>query len=121
MRAVGGSYNDGPSPRLFRFRNKIEVVNRVWPEPAMVRLLVSVSCVVLFTKEVVRSRAFTGSRTLMDEQNTNEKDAVESRRTAKKLYQDPVFRYEKVFETMALSCGKVNATEFQCRFHRQSS
>jgi hypothetical protein len=58
---------------------------------------------------------------LMDEQNTNEKDAVESRRTAKKLYQDPVFRYEKVFETMALSCGKVNATEFQCRFHRQSS
>jgi hypothetical protein len=39
----------------------------------------------------------------------------------KKPYQEPAFRYERVFETMALSCGKVNATEFQCRFHRMSS
>jgi len=53
--------------------------------------------------------------------NTNEKKAVESRRTTKKTYQEPAFRHEKVFETMALSCGKVNATEFQCRFHRMSS
>jgi hypothetical protein len=41
--------------------------------------------------------------------------------SAKKPYQDPGFRYESVFETMALSCGKINATEFQCRFHRKSS
>jgi hypothetical protein len=39
----------------------------------------------------------------------------------KKPYQKPEFRYERVFETMALSCGKVNPTEFQCRFNRKSS
>jgi hypothetical protein len=51
-----------------------------------------------------------------DDNNTRE-----SRRPTKKPYQEPTFRYERVFETMALSCGKVNATEFQCRFHRMSS
>jgi hypothetical protein len=40
---------------------------------------------------------------------------------AKKLYQDPAFRHERVFETMALACGKVSATNFQCRFNRHSS
>jgi hypothetical protein len=39
----------------------------------------------------------------------------------KKPYQKPEFRYERVFETMALSCGKVSPTEFQCRFNRKSS
>jgi hypothetical protein len=53
--------------------------------------------------------------------NTNEENAVESRRTAKKPYQEPAFRYEKVFETMALSCGKVQPTQFQCGFHRNAS
>ena len=51
-----------------------------------------------------------------DDNNTRE-----SRRPTKKPYQEPAFCYERVFETMALSCGKVNATEFQCRFHRMSS
>jgi hypothetical protein len=51
-----------------------------------------------------------------DDNNTRE-----SRRPTKKPYQEPAFRYERVFETMALSCGKVNATEFQCRFHWMSS
>ena len=39
----------------------------------------------------------------------------------KKPYQKPEFRYERVFETMALSCGKVSPTEFQCRFNRKTS
>jgi len=30
-------------------------------------------------------------------------------------YQKPAFRFERVFETMALSCGKVNSTQLQCR------
>jgi len=51
----------------------------------------------------------------------DEKNLGESPRTTKKPYQEPAFRHERVFETMALSCGKVNATEFQCRFHRMSS
>jgi hypothetical protein len=51
-----------------------------------------------------------------------DKDKVSaSRRTGKKPYQKPEFRYERVFETMALSCGKVSPTEFQCRFNRKTS
>ena len=39
----------------------------------------------------------------------------------KKKYEKPSFRFEKVFETMALACGKISPTEFQCRFNRKSS
>jgi len=53
--------------------------------------------------------------------NINEKIAGESLRAAKKQYQDPAFRHERVFETMALACGKVQATEFQCRYIKKNS
>jgi hypothetical protein len=53
--------------------------------------------------------------------NTNEKIAGASPGTPKKQYQDPAFWHERVFETMALSCGKVSATQFQCHFHRNAS
>jgi hypothetical protein len=33
---------------------------------------------------------------------------------AKKRYEKPTFRYEKVFVTTALSCGKVNPTQGSC-------
>jgi hypothetical protein len=33
----------------------------------------------------------------------------------KKLYQKPTFRYERVFETLALSCGKISGTISQCQ------
>ena len=33
---------------------------------------------------------------------------------AKLPYQKPAFRYERVFETMALACGKISATQAQC-------
>jgi len=55
------------------------------------------------------------------DENATEKSADESRGTTKKPYQKPAFRYERVFETMALSCGKVSPTEFQCRFNRKNS
>ena len=42
------------------------------------------------------------------------------RRAKRKPYQDPAFRFERVFETRALRCGKVSTTQFQCRFHRMS-
>jgi len=60
---------------------------------------------------------------LMAEQgcNTDKKNAGEKPPKAKKRYQDPAFRHERVFETMALACGKVAPTNFQCRFHRMSS
>jgi len=59
----------------------------------------------------------------MTEENgyVTEQKSEEDSRTGKKPYQEPAFRYERVFETMALSCGKINATNFQCRFHRNAS
>jgi len=53
--------------------------------------------------------------------NADEKNAGDNRRTGKKPYQKPEFRCERVFETMALSCGKISPTEFQCRFNRKNS
>ena len=38
----------------------------------------------------------------------------------KKPYQKPAFRYERVFETRALACGKVNDTQAQCKFNKKS-
>ncbi len=39
----------------------------------------------------------------------------------KKPYRKPAFLHEKVFETMALACGKISATQRQCRFNRKNS
>ncbi len=39
----------------------------------------------------------------------------------KKLYQKPAFRYERVFETLALSCGKINPTQGTCHHNRKTS
>jgi len=58
----------------------------------------------------------------MSEKNTTEeKSADEVRRAAKKPYLKPEFRYERAFETMALACGKIRATQTLCRFNRKSS
>jgi hypothetical protein len=40
---------------------------------------------------------------------------------AKKTYSAPAFRFERVFETTALACGKVSQTEQQCKFNRKTS
>jgi hypothetical protein len=56
-----------------------------------------------------------------ENENIDEKNAAKVPRPAKKPYQKPSFRYERVFETMALSCGKVHPTQFQCRFNRKNS
>jgi hypothetical protein len=39
----------------------------------------------------------------------------------RKPYQKPAFRFERVFETMALSCGKTNVIQSQCRLNRKNS
>jgi len=39
----------------------------------------------------------------------------------KKLYKKPAFRYERVFETRALSCGKVFSTVGQCQLSKKTS
>jgi hypothetical protein len=37
----------------------------------------------------------------------------------KKAYQKPAFRYERVFETQALSCGKIAPTQSTCQSQAQ--
>jgi len=39
----------------------------------------------------------------------------------KKPYSKPTFQHERVFETMALACGKMHPTQAQCRFNRKNS
>lgn len=40
---------------------------------------------------------------------------------AKRPYQKPAIRREKVFETTALSCGKVQQTQYSCAQNRKTS
>jgi hypothetical protein len=39
----------------------------------------------------------------------------------KKAYVKPSFRSEKIFETMALQCGKVQSTQSSCHYNRKNS
>jgi len=39
----------------------------------------------------------------------------------KKPYHKPEFVCERVFETTALSCGKIQTTQSQCKFNRKLS
>jgi hypothetical protein len=39
----------------------------------------------------------------------------------KRAYKKPSFRYERVFVTSALSCGKVNVTQASCTLNRKLS
>ena len=50
----------------------------------------------------------------------NEKDGGQHPPAAKKPYGKPEFRYERVFETMALACGKTAGVGF-CKGHNKSS
>jgi hypothetical protein len=47
--------------------------------------------------------------------------AGDSKRAARKPYVKPEVRHERVFETMALSCGKVQTTQASCHFNRKTS
>ena len=53
-----------------------------------------------------------------DDRDTPGGEAVEP--SAKKPYTKPSFRYEQVFETMALACGKVN-TGASCKSAKKTS
>ena len=44
-----------------------------------------------------------------------------SQPNSKREYVKPSFRHETVFETMALSCGKVAVTQQACRANRKTS
>ena len=40
---------------------------------------------------------------------------------SRKPYQKPAVRYERVFETSALTCGKVQTTQSGCHQNRKTS
>ncbi len=42
-------------------------------------------------------------------------------RGGKRPYQKPQFRFERVFETRALTCGKVHPTQSACTHNRKNS
>lgn len=50
-----------------------------------------------------------------------EKKKSQHEKTAKKPYKKPAFQYERVFETMALSCGKIGATSLSCKSSKKNS
>jgi len=59
----------------------------------------------------------------MSEQEKTDRTVVhpEAQPPAKKPYSKPEFRFERVFETRALSCGKAVSTQEQCLHNRKSS
>jgi len=46
---------------------------------------------------------------------------AEVQRAAKKPYHKPAVRHERVFETNALTCGKVQSTQGSCASSRKNS
>jgi len=48
-------------------------------------------------------------------------DRKPAQATAKKPYKKPAFRHERVFETMAAACGKVQETQAGCAHNRKFS
>jgi hypothetical protein len=54
------------------------------------------------------------------DENVDRKEGS-ANRYGKRVYKKPTFRYERVFVTSALSCGKVNATEASCTMNRKLS
>lgn len=53
----------------------------------------------------------------MSKEASEDRNRTSSRESgrSKLPYQKPAFRYEGVFETMALACGKISTTQQQCR------
>lgn len=49
------------------------------------------------------------------------KSAEQFTSTARKPYQKPAFRQERLFETSALNCGKVQSTQGSCHNNRKTS
>lgn len=48
-------------------------------------------------------------------------DQQRQKSASRKPYLKPSFQRERVFETMALSCGKVNTTQAQCKLNTKNS
>jgi len=55
------------------------------------------------------------------EQKRRDASEDEAKRMTKKPYVKPEVRHERVFETMALTCGKVGSSQSGCHFNQKTS
>jgi hypothetical protein len=46
---------------------------------------------------------------------------LQAQQALRKPYRKPAVRHEQVFETRALTCGKMQTTQGQCHFERKTS
>jgi hypothetical protein len=58
---------------------------------------------------------------IQDDRSRSKHESTGLTAKRKRPYMKPDFQYEKVFETMALACGKLSTTQRQCKFNRKSS
>jgi hypothetical protein len=58
---------------------------------------------------------------MTDSNNQQVPAAQENNETIRKPYQKPAFQHERVFETMALQCGKMPTTQGQCAMSLKNS
>ena len=63
----------------------------------------------------------TGTKDPGDDESLHDDLATSKTAEKKKPYVKPSFRYEKVFVTTALSCGKVSNTEANCVHNTKAS
>jgi hypothetical protein len=56
-----------------------------------------------------------------EDRSSAQSNSAAEAKPLKKPYQKPSFRHERIFETMALSCGKISSTQAQCSFNTKSS
>jgi hypothetical protein len=57
----------------------------------------------------------------MTDNAKNDSSGEPQKAALKKPYETPAFRYERVFEVSALSCGKVSSTQGDCGANRKAS
>lgn len=51
----------------------------------------------------------------------DQKSQAREQAASRKVYHRPSFRHEKIFETIALACGKINPTQGACHANRKNS
>lgn len=68
---------------------------------------------------VLARKTINRSEVHLDEQTKTASSA--NPQLTRKPYQKPAFRFEKVFETRALTCGKINPTQESCVHNRKNS
>ncbi len=57
----------------------------------------------------------------MSESDQRDRTAAEDEGTVRMPYEKPAYHHESVFETSALTCGKIQSTQGNCHANRKNS